>query len=108
MDAEQHQQAEKWFKENWRHGPCPVCQSENWSFYPRLGEISNLQFPLRGIPLLLLGCDTCGYVVAVNAIKAGISPKPETPEVAIEVEVAELSGGGESPDLPASAPEEKE
>lgn len=106
MDAEQHEQAERWLKEHWRHGPCPVCQSANWSIYPRLGEISNLNFPLRQIPLLLLGCDTCGYVVPINAIVAGVSAKPEMPaEVAIEVQPEPTTDTGTEP---ASSPEVQE
>lgn len=73
MDSEQRQQADRWFKEKWHHGPCPVCEDENWSFYPRLGQISNLGYAGRRVPLLLVGCNTCGYVVAVNAMTAGIT-----------------------------------
>lgn len=84
MDAEQHEQALLWLKKHWRYGKCPVCHAEDWSFYPRLGEISNFRFGGRQIPLLLLGCDTCGYVVPINALTAGVEAKAEGSSTEVE------------------------
>jgi hypothetical protein len=76
VDDAQRERASKWFKEKWDYGPCPVCHDTNWALYPRLGQIPNLG-PLgapeeRRIPALMVGCDTCGYIVAINALTAGV------------------------------------
>lgn len=70
------QKAAEWLAEKWRHGPCPVCHENNWSYYPRLGQVSNLDYAGRMVPMLLVGCNVCGYTVFINAIEAGIVKEP--------------------------------
>jgi C4-type Zn-finger protein len=73
-DDELHGRFEAWIDKNWRHGPCPVCQTNSWSPLARLGQISNLDFAGRMVPLVLIQCDNCGYLLSFNAIAAGIVP----------------------------------
>lgn len=72
MDDQERGRLESWLNEKWNHGPCPVCQSNSWATAARLGEISNLDTEDGRMPVLLIGCQTCGYQVVVNALVAGI------------------------------------
>ena len=89
MDPSEQERAEAWLKENWRHGPCPVCGADDWKRTPNLGQIENLDvgsavYPLAGlvvqqrgrVPVLFVTCQNCGYFVTVNAILAGVRQPP--------------------------------
>jgi hypothetical protein len=39
MDDQERQRLARWLSEKWKHGPCPVCQSNSWATAQRLGEI---------------------------------------------------------------------
>jgi hypothetical protein len=92
MDPSEQERADRWFREKWRHGNCPVCDANDWKQTPNLGQIENLDtgedatnYPLLGvavrrrgrIPVLFIACQNCGYLVAVNALLAGIRQPPQ-------------------------------
>ncbi|HEV7937852.1 MAG TPA: hypothetical protein VGP18_07495 [Solirubrobacteraceae bacterium] len=74
----------RWFSEKWNHGPCPVCATDLWTPLPRLGVVPNLN-PLgpgaiNVVPVLLVSCTNCGYMLAINALVAGIVQEPDWSE----------------------------
>jgi hypothetical protein len=66
----------QWFTEKWKHGPCPVCETDLWTPLPRLGQVPNLNptgpITTNVVPVLLVGCTNCGYTLQINAITAGL------------------------------------
>lgn len=77
MELELDQDAlSRWFNEKWNHGPCPVCGTDLWTPLPRLGMVPNLT-PIAPdgtnvVPVLLVSCTNCGYLLAINALTAGV------------------------------------
>lgn len=71
----------EWFSEKWQHGPCPVCETNRWAPLPRLGVVPNINPPgLDGgniVPVLLIHCTNCGYMLSVNALVAGVVKGPD-------------------------------
>jgi|CZKG01.1.fsa_nt_gi hypothetical protein len=88
MDPAEQERADAWFRDKWRHGRCPVCNANTWDTLPKIGQIENLHdspippfggqpFPIYGrVPVLLVGCQNCGYLVPINALVAGIRQPP--------------------------------
>lgn len=74
MDDQERERLAAWLRDKWNHGPCPVCQSNVWQTSARLGQISNLNFEGGRVPVLHITCQTCGYIVTINALVAGIRP----------------------------------
>lgn len=76
VEADQRQRADTWFAEHWQGRKCPTCDSDTWEIAQNLGQIPNLlPFGLHGgntVPVLLIQCTTCGQVVPINAIIAGV------------------------------------
>lgn len=66
----------QWFQNKWKHGPCPVCETDLWTPLPRLGMIPNINppGPTGGnvVPVLLVSCTNCGYLLTINALMAGV------------------------------------
>jgi hypothetical protein len=73
MDQSERERLARWLKEKWRHGPCPVCQSNDWKSSARLGRIVSLDGEHR-VPVLFITCQVCGYLATVNALLAGVRP----------------------------------
>lgn len=78
----------RWFREKWQHGPCPVCTTDRWAPLPRLGMVPNLS-PLgpgggNVVPVLLVHCTNCGYMLHINALAAGVLKEPD-----LEAELSE-------------------
>jgi hypothetical protein len=71
----------RWFTEKWKHGPCPVCETNLWTPLPRLGMVPNLTPTGLGttnvVPVLLVGCANCGYMLHINALAAGLLKEPD-------------------------------
>jgi len=66
----------EWFTQKWQHGACPVCGTDLWTPLPRLGMVPNLAPTGPGttnvVPVLLIGCSNCGYMLHINALTAGL------------------------------------
>jgi hypothetical protein len=66
----------QWFADKWKHGPCPVCETDLWTPLPRLGMVPNLNptgpISTNVVPVLLVGCTNCGYTLQINALAAGL------------------------------------
>ncbi len=71
-----------WVKEKWKNFACPYSGDTSWN----IGEIlvQTTQFTGGSLriggpifPMFILTCDGCGHTVFVNAIQAGILPKPK-------------------------------
>ncbi|HEV3319189.1 MAG TPA: hypothetical protein VG053_05565 [Solirubrobacteraceae bacterium] len=66
----------QWFQEKWKHGACPVCEVDRWALLPRLGMVPNANppGPTGGnmVPVLLIVCSNCGYLLSINALTAGV------------------------------------
>jgi hypothetical protein len=65
-----------WFANKWRHGACPVCETDLWAPLPRLGMVPNINPPGPDggnvVPMLLIYCTNCGYTLPINALVAGV------------------------------------
>ena len=82
MGPEELDRAASFMTTVWDYGPCPVCHDDNWGMFPRLGQISNHDYEGRVVPVLLVGCQTCGHVVPIAAVTAGIlEPEADAPEI---------------------------
>lgn len=96
MSGEQWDRLQTWLETKWRHGPCPVCQADAWFPAPNLGQIQNLiPVPPEGgktVPVVLMACEVCGYIVTINAVGAGIlAPEEDEQEGGSDTETAALS-----------------
>jgi hypothetical protein len=84
LDAAERARFDAWITEKWKHGPCPVCQSNSWSRGGKLHQIINSStlFPEGGtsLPAVSLACQVCGYTMFINAITAGIVEPDEIEE----------------------------
>jgi hypothetical protein len=71
----------EWFSEKWKHGACPVCETNRWTPLPRLGMVPNINPPGPDggnvVPVLLINCTNCGYILAINALVAGLVKGPD-------------------------------
>jgi|GEM_PF-1585364 hypothetical protein len=88
MDALQNKRLAEWIRTKWKHGPCPVCQENNFGpgadiafLIPVQGSDSGMQAtPPRGpylfVPIL---CGNCGYSMLINANLAGLMGPPPIP-----------------------------
>lgn len=66
----------EWIKSYWKHGPCPVCESDNWEAGPvyevRSFAPGGLAVPRSVLPVFSISCKTCGYVLFIDAVMAGV------------------------------------
>ena len=77
--AQQEQAIQEWLARKWKHGPCPVCSTDNWSYGPVL-ELGMFN-PVVGVgnivtPAFPVSCDNCGYLLLFNGIVAGVVYSP--------------------------------
>jgi hypothetical protein len=74
MDAEERVRLEAWVAEKWQHGPCPVCNTNDWNINPKIGQIINAATMAGGTsyPVLLISCTNCGNTLSINAVIAGV------------------------------------
>ena len=82
MEDEQRQRIAEWFTTKWKHGPCPVCETNEWAPNPKLGQITNFtadELEINVVPVFLVYCTNCGYTLPINALVAGICPAREIP-----------------------------
>lgn len=81
----------RWIEEKWRHGPCPVCDTNEWVPLPRIGMVPNINPPGPNggnvVPVLLIHCTNCGYMLTVNAVTAGVLQTADW-----DAELAKFSG----------------
>jgi hypothetical protein len=82
FSEEQRERLGDWFREQWRHGECPVCHKNSWAAPDKAWELR----PYRGgqtviggpggiLPMFPITCTTCGYIVWINAIVSGVLGK---------------------------------
>lgn len=62
---------------------CPVCRQNDWAVRSRVFELGEYRetagrSPQRAgaLPVVALTCETCGYVVLLDAVKAGVTKEP--------------------------------
>ena len=74
----------KFLEQKWGTHPCPLCGARQWQIQPSAFELR--QYHGRGIfasgavtPVVPVVCGNCGNTVLVNAIVAGVVPRPEEP-----------------------------
>jgi hypothetical protein len=84
MDEQERARANAWFS-RWGK-PCPVCNTKNWIVGNQLAEWDYLTpLPVGAhtaegrYPVLVCTCQTCGYILTVNAIIAGVRQPPFGP-----------------------------
>jgi hypothetical protein len=68
-----------WFRTQWRHRECPVCGHNNyappdkaWEVRPFRGGQTVIGGPGGILPMFPVTCTTCGYIIWINAIVAGV------------------------------------
>src|SRR5262245_51702954 len=99
LNAVERERFDTWVTEKWKHGPCPVCQSNSWTRGAKLHQIINASTLTGGtsLPAVSFACAVCGYTLFVNAITAGIiRPDDEvepTPEERAETPSAPAAEG---------------
>jgi predicted nucleic-acid-binding Zn-ribbon protein len=70
----------------WKHGPCPVCQTDSWIVGSEIGEMSMSEIYATDVmaassvyPLFPIFCTNCGYTLLFNAQIAGLAgPESES------------------------------
>jgi predicted nucleic-acid-binding Zn-ribbon protein len=74
MDAAELERYRAWAAQKWKHGPCPVCRTNNWIRNARIGHVPNPQTVVDGSAFFVLPiyCSNCGYTIFINAHVAGI------------------------------------
>ncbi len=87
------QQVKEWMEQNWRHGPCPVCGTEDkWCAEGRLFGVPRMTAPQAGLvrPVFPVVCEACGYTLWIGANHSGVlrSPIPD------DLSGLEPEGGG--------------
>jgi C4-type Zn-finger protein len=81
MDTNERKAIKQWLDENWKHGPCPVCQTNVWvPMFDEFAQIENLDRVTGRVPTFLIFCQNCGYLLMINAIAAGIRKVPQRVE----------------------------
>ena len=61
---------------------CPVCHRNDWAVRSRLFEVSEYREAATksahrgGLPVVALTCESCGYVLLLDAAKAGVTREP--------------------------------
>ena len=95
----------EWFSEKWKHGACPVCETNLWAPLPRLGMVPNINPPGPDggnvVPVLLIYCTNCGYMLTVNALAAGV-----VKETDLVAELAQYTDTEEPGQLTEAPPEQ--
>ena len=83
LTPEQRDKAIAWVNQHFKAPQqCPVCTSSNWVVGDRLWAPNifrsdgGLSIGGTAMPLLVLTCTTCGYTHFLNAVLAGLLPKP--------------------------------
>jgi len=85
---EQRERLGNWFRTQWHHGACPVCNTNVWAPPDKPWEVRPFhggQVVIGGpggiIPMFPITCVTCGYIVWINAVVAGVvgNSKPSPP-----------------------------
>ena len=82
MDDKTKARLAEWIEKHWRHGPCPVCQAEDWGSGPDIAALSDLVPGATGTvyPVLPFHCRVCGYTLLVNASIAELVVEDEEDE----------------------------
>jgi hypothetical protein len=95
LTPEQRVTAQAWIKQKWDPlPPCPFHGPTQWTINSRLaqlpGYVSANLFSGYTFPALMVSCSVCGYMVAINAITAGIvAPDPAEVHAALDAPEAE-------------------
>jgi len=86
LTPEQRQQLVTWLDLRWGAAACPFHGTTKWQVGDSL--IGTTGFSPGGLrlggptyPLIAVTCLTCGYTVLVNALVAGVIPRPAASEV---------------------------
>ena len=71
----------EWFAKHWKPHPCPVCLGTAWLVDQSMARMDTAAGPFgpTNIPLVLVACDTCGYVAPFSAVKIGLVPAATPP-----------------------------
>jgi hypothetical protein len=80
LSDEQLEQARAWVRERWSALVCPFHGPTNWGLQRTLGQIPSYQMslgPAPVFPALVFVCETCGNMVLVNALTAGVLTAPD-------------------------------
>jgi len=89
LSPTQIEQAKAWLQTKWGPGfrPCPWHAEPNkWEINPYFGQVPGydasalIAYSGRSFPALVITCTVCGFMVPINAIRAGVIPA-DPPEV---------------------------
>jgi hypothetical protein len=74
MDAVELERLSLWFKDKWKHGPCPVCTETRWLPNPKILQLFNEETMRDGsvYPVMVIFGGNCGYTILANARIAGV------------------------------------
>lgn len=84
MNDDQLKRVQEWVKTKFTHGPCWVCGKEEWSVAPFVWELRSFHqgYVVAGgpiFPVITMFCASCGNLLLVSAVAAGIIKPPEPP-----------------------------
>lgn len=85
---EELERLSKWFRDKWKHGPCPVCTTDNWLINAKISQIFNEQTLQDGssFPVVLIVCSNCGYTIPINSRIAQVRIEDAPDEEATQAE----------------------
>jgi hypothetical protein len=86
MDSQTQRRLQRFIDTKWKHGACPVCESDSWQVGGDIGELPTSDMYATDLvaagsvyPLYPIFCTTCGYTLLFNAHIAGLVG-PEQPQ----------------------------
>jgi predicted nucleic-acid-binding Zn-ribbon protein len=79
MDAETDRRVGAFLKNKWKHGSCPVCQTDGWETATDIAEMATSEIYATDprasgatYPMFPIFCSNCGYTLLFNALIAGL------------------------------------
>jgi len=77
LSEEQRAKILEWFDSKWPiPNICPVCNSEQWGILDRVFRFPEFNPPIHrlemNVPVILLVCQICGYILFFSAEAVGI------------------------------------
>lgn len=80
MEEPESQRLQRWIVEKWKQRSCPVCTANQWTLDPELARVQLHDDARASYPVLVARCLSCGYMLLINAVFAGIAdPEPASP-----------------------------
>jgi hypothetical protein len=90
QDIKYQKRIQEWVETHWKHGPCPVCESNSYTtgavaevpaYNPR-----STPFDRKAVlPVFPAFCTVCGYVIWINAVAANVVRAEEDGLTAVQV-----------------------